>query len=666
MNAALAVLIPERGRPDLLATTLRALEAARREVDAPCAVHILVNGSPASDYRGLHAEFGDHHWHFRPRPLGFHGAIADGLSQIAERWVYLLNSDMRLDPLALQTLLPWRHERVFAIASQILLADPSRRREETGYTVPVSGPDGQLELHDLLPPDDQVRTHLYAGGGASLFQTGLLRQYLQRSRYYAPFYFEDADWSMQAWSEGYQVLFCPRSLATHEHRATIGHYYSASTIDRVVQRNLGHFRWRYGDLFEAPRWHGGKLDRLGAGLRALRAEHRQARRRAADALTRTRLQWLQQQQLRRPLDAGRERPRVLLVSPFRVLPPAHGGARRIVELARASADRIDWLLLQDESPAVEASEPEVFAVVQAVAGRPEHAKEQRWQAHAHPALRQLLVDMIERWQPDIVCLEQAECRELLDAIPPTIRVIWTLHDAGRQLSDGERRALQQAIHHVDALVLTTAEDLGYWRHPRQCCVVNGVRAPLNPPGPSPHDGHLLLVGPLRYRPNLDGLRNFLSSVWPELREDWPELRLRVLGGESALQHWGPSELPAGVELIDGFVDPEPHYAGALLALNPQQQVEGSALKLAEALAHGRLMLSTADGARGYAGLQSLALRRVENVAAMGPALRQILADPDDRRRCEQAGPADIAPWHWSAAVEPLVVLLQDLHHHAQL
>ncbi|MCB1634488.1 MAG: hypothetical protein KDI51_07855, partial [Xanthomonadales bacterium] len=61
MNAALAVLIPERGRPDLLATTLRALEAARREVDAPCAVHILVNGSPASDYRGLHAEFGDHH-----------------------------------------------------------------------------------------------------------------------------------------------------------------------------------------------------------------------------------------------------------------------------------------------------------------------------------------------------------------------------------------------------------------------------------------------------------------------------------------------------------------------------------------------------------------------------------------------------------------------------
>lgn len=66
-----------------------------------------------------------------------------------------------------------------------------RRREETGWT------DFRIERfvtqhYDRTPEGDAVRGHLYAGGGASLFRTALLRRYAARTLAYAPFYFEDA------------------------------------------------------------------------------------------------------------------------------------------------------------------------------------------------------------------------------------------------------------------------------------------------------------------------------------------------------------------------------------------------------------------------------------------------------------------------------------------
>lgn len=275
--SGLSVLIPERGRPDLLAGTLAAAQAALSAVALPSELRVLVNGAPASDYAALQAQFPQVHWAFVGHALGFHGAVQLLLQAAAHPWVYLLNSDMRLHSDALAQLLPLRAPGVFAIASQIRFADSHRRREETGYTLPVLNADGQLELHDLLPPDETPRLHVYAGGGASLFLREPLQRYLRLSQAYAPFYFEDADWGMQAWAEGYRVLYCPRSQAVHEHRATIARYHSEAEIQAVIVRNLAHFRWRYGDLFGAPRHGPGLREQAASLLRSADREHRQAR-----------------------------------------------------------------------------------------------------------------------------------------------------------------------------------------------------------------------------------------------------------------------------------------------------------------------------------------------------------------------------------------------------
>jgi GT2 family glycosyltransferase len=465
-NDAFAVLIPERGRPDLLAETLRALAAACAAIDTPHRVHVLVNGSPPADY-GLLIEKNPHvDWCFHRRPLGFHGAIARLLEMTDANWVYLLNSDMQLEPSALAELLPWRHPDVFAIASQIEFADRTRRREETGWTWPVRNADGQLELHDLAPPDESVRGTFYAGGGASLFQTPMLRRYFRRSRAYAPFYFEDADWAVQAWSAGASVLFCPSSRAVHVHRGTINRYVRPYTLQRIVQRNLQHFRWRYADMLNAPRWDGSTASRLGAVRRYVSREHRLARRAVKASPLRNCLAYVAHKRYPH-VQRWRRRPRVLLVSPFAILPPAHGGARRIIELVRATADRIDWVLLHDEAgarPRPASSDDGLFREIHPVGGRPDRGAdwETRWQDHAHPTMYAEMSRLIASARPNVVCFEHLECIGLIESLAVPIPLFWTLHDAGRELPAGAAGRVRAMLGRVDTLIVTTESDLGYW------------------------------------------------------------------------------------------------------------------------------------------------------------------------------------------------------------
>lgn len=663
-----SVLIPERGTPDLLAGTLDALAEARAVLPVASDVRVLVNGAPAQAYRELRQRHPTAQWQFERKALGYHGAIARLLSEDLHPWVYLLNSDMRLHPDALRELLPWRALEVFAIASQIEWPYPHRRREETGYTVPVIGADGLLELHDLLAPDDCVRGHVYASGGAALFQTAALRRFFRLSSAYAPFYFEDADWSLQAWASGLRVLYCPTSRAEHLHRGTIARVIAPALLQRIVRRNLDHLRWRYADAFGAPRWRGDWPGRLGALLRACSSEHRVARRNVCESPVAHALPWLHQQRYPHPCLWRSDRPRVLLVSPFSVLPPAHGGARRIVELVRATSDHIDWILLHDEASTAQVAQPAqaddaVFRVIHPIGGRPSHESDSdsRWAAHAHPLLRRELARLVDLYRPDAVCVEFLECIALVESWrgPP---LVWTLHDAGRELPTAERQRVQLALANADKLVLTTPQDLQYWTHPAPLLIRNGVRIRVADasPSPSPPQGTLLLLAPLRYQPNLLGLLQFLEHAWPLLRAEFPALQLRVAGGIGAAQYWGTRPRPAGMQLLDGAYEPAPLYAEACLAINPQADIEGSAIKVAECLAHARVMVSTTSGGRGYEALECPALLRVADAQSMAASIAELLRNPQARWSAERSGPEAIAPWSWDLCAQPLLHWLQQI------
>ncbi len=245
-DPGLSILIPERDNPRELAACLEGARSAAlvwtKACPGPLEIIVVVNGSPASDYRALVAEYPAVRWQFHDRALGFSGAVAAGLRDVRFDWVYLLNNDAILEPEALAALAPLRDARVFAIASQIFLRDTTRFRDETNWTA-LFLDDGLATIHDCIPQSETPVEGFYAGGGASLFQTDVLRKVMDASVYH-PFYWEDVEWGWRARKLGYRCVFCPGSVARHTRRGTIARNYSPLEIEAVTRRHRLLFQLR--------------------------------------------------------------------------------------------------------------------------------------------------------------------------------------------------------------------------------------------------------------------------------------------------------------------------------------------------------------------------------------------------------------------------------------
>lgn len=177
--------------------------------------------------------------------LGFAGAANTGVEQARNDIVVLLNNDMRVEPDFLAPLLEnFTDPLVFAISSQIFLADRFRRREETGLTE-VWWESGRLRVSHRIDPDLEVAYPCaYAGGGSSAFDRKKFLELGGFDSLFHPFYYEDTDLGVLAWKRGWKVFYQPASVVHHEHRGTIGKSFQTTFIERVVHQNALLYCWK--------------------------------------------------------------------------------------------------------------------------------------------------------------------------------------------------------------------------------------------------------------------------------------------------------------------------------------------------------------------------------------------------------------------------------------
>ena len=112
----------------------------------------------------------------------------------------------------------------------------------------------------------------------------------------------------------------------------------------------------------------------------------------------------------------------------------------------------------------------------------------------------------------------------------------------------------------------------------------------------------------------------------------PAATLQILGGDEHPQYTrgAAAFAQAGVDVL-GHRDDVPDLLGAsTLTINPQQSIRGSAVKLVESLAAGRVCISTTAGARGFAAAAPAGLVTVPDVAAMAEPIVALLADASRR------------------------------------
>ena len=668
LSPGVSIIIPVRANRVQLRDCLRSAIAACTSIAEPFEIIVVASDYDASRYSDLIREHASIRWLFSPRPIKFRKAVQKGLKTARYEWVYLLSDDMILDPLALCALLPWRGWNIFAISSQICFKDPQKHREETGWTrfTPSTVP---TDSWDALPDDGfTVRGNFYARGGASLFQRKLLTELIRHSAPYDPFYWEDVEWGTRAWRKGWQVLFCPASKVWHEHRATNQKLFDESQIPRIQKRNRIVYYLR-NHLGEESYSEFDKIISLfdrKTLLEILRPDRaiRIISGRIGTSFLPFRdmpLQYAWRNYYLKPPDLS-HRPLMLVVTPYAVFPPAHGGAQRIYNLLEALSERFDIVFLSDEVDGYTAVSTNCFSALASfhlVGGRPEMNSDnrvERMSNHSHVTLREQLRFLLAAHRPSLVQIEYAELSPLAALREGSVPWFLTLHDV--QLSgDGSRTAEDEYetgwIKQYDAVIACSGEDALLVPHEHVFVVPNGATIHGRKCSPSPDRPAILFMGPFRYQRNLEGIQEFLQMAYGSLRKLVSGLELWILGGQ------GASEIAAGLKCFDqpgvcvtGYVEhPLEWLQRCALTINPLQGVRGSCVKVIESVAAGRVCVSTREGARGFAQAGFSSLVVTETVEDFIEPLAHLLLNPGYRRTLESVPEEDLMPFSWKHAAD---------------
>jgi sugar transferase (PEP-CTERM/EpsH1 system associated) len=213
----------------------------------------------------------------------------------------------------------------------------------------------------------------------------------------------------------------------------------------------------------------------------------------------------------------------------------------------------------------------------------------------------------------------------------------------RRLRRYERRACQVAdrvvaVSEADAEVLRRlSPGLG------PAVVPNGVdmefyTAPVAPladeSGPKEED--LVFTGKMDFRPNVDAVLWFTQEVFPLIRQESPETRLWVVG-KNPHPRLAPLAGDPAVVLTGWVEDVRPYIAGAGVYVVPLRIGGGTRLKVLEAMAMGKAIVSTALGCEGFDLVPGQELVVADTPAEFDAAVLALLRDPERRARLGRAG-----------------------------
>jgi glycosyltransferase involved in cell wall biosynthesis len=133
-------------------------------------------------------------------------------------------------------------------------------------------------------------------------------------------------------------------------------------------------------------------------------------------------------------------------------------------------------------------------------------------------------------------------------------------------------------------------------------IPNGVDCEEFTPAPKAQKPTLIFMGGVKYSPNGDGLKFYLQTIHPKLRERIPNLRLLAIGADPAwLQNLGIME-DSSVDPLGFVPDVRPYLNEASIGICPIRYGAGTRIKILTYMAAGLPVVSTKKGAEsvGYA------------------------------------------------------------------
>ena len=189
---------------------------------------------------------------------------------------------------------------------------------------------------------------------------------------------------------------------------------------------------------------------------------------------------------------------------------------------------------------------------------------------------------------------------------------------------------------------------------RTTVVPNGVDTDYFRPAESPPvEGRCLFVGPTYSFPNLDAVEFLAGEIWPAVRASLPHASLEIAGRNSPGHAGRFAGVPA-MSLLGHLDDIRPSLRSAACVVVPIRIGGGTRLKVLDAWAMGKAVVSTTIGCEGLAAVDGENLLIRDDPGSFADAVRAVLTDPVLRQRLGARGrETAVSQYDWSKIGETI-------------
>lgn len=272
-------------------------------------------------------------------------------------------------------------------------------------------------------------------------------------------------------------------------------------------------------------------------------------------------------------------------------------------------------------------------------------------SHESKIYREIVRDSIARFQPDVVLCEWTPYVVYIEQLTLVKKVVSAHNveaDIWRRYYENEtnwarrlyireqwRKVVRfeyEALASVDGALAVSNLDCNRLHESRLdlpiVVVPNGVDLDYFRPMAQPANRkHLVFTGSMDWRPNQDAARYFVSTVLPLLRQAHPDLECTFVGRSPPADIRALSSVP-GVHITGTVDDVRPYVEQAAVYIVPLRIGGGSRLKILEALAMGRAVVSTTVGAEGLDVEHDCNIVLADDPQVFAESVARLLNDPE--------------------------------------
>jgi len=169
---------------------------------------------------------------------------------------------------------------------------------------------------------------------------------------------------------------------------------------------------------------------------------------------------------------------------------------------------------------------------------------------------------------------------------------------------------------------------------------------------------VVFTGSMDWAPNIDGVEYFCANIWPHVLSRIPDARFRIVGRDP---HPRVKKLAsASVEVVGRVPSIVDHLREAAVVVVPLRAGGGTRIKIYEAMAMGKAIVSTSVGAEGLDVLHGHDILLADDPRQFAEYVARFLGDGETRRLYGVAA-AETAQQHdWSVVVQHFAQVMRNV------